>query len=254
MNGLKKTACAWGIGLLMFVLRLIQNLKDFDSETGLHTLSAAGIALYALIAVSGVAMFILSRQESGEKRTFASQFSAPDRLMIPMVVGSFLMAAGGALTLIAAYHTRDVITGGLLGGLRAADITVTVLAIASCIGFIALTGKMRHDEADSVVPVLPAMFFGAFWVLSLYLPAAEDPVFARYYLPILAAAMTAYAFAELGGFFRGESKVRNFRFVAGFAVALCMAAVAELNAGSLLFAGCGVILSVLLLLSREQHA
>ncbi|MBR3704154.1 MAG: hypothetical protein IKM11_01515, partial [Oscillospiraceae bacterium] len=69
--------------------------------------------------------------------------------------------------------------------------------------------------------------------------------------PILAAAVSAYALAQLAGFFRAETRVRTFRFVASYAVTLCIAALAELNAHSILFAACALLLSVFLALEGK---
>ena len=116
---------------------------------------------------------------------------------------------------------------------------------------------MPPDDAagaalPAVAPVLPAMFFGVFLVLAVYLPAADDPVLARYYLPVLASAMVAYAFSLLAGFLRGESSPRSFTPVADLAVVTSVATLADGGLSQkLLFGGCAVILSVFLLLQRD---
>ena len=56
------------------------------------------------------------------------------------------------------------------------------------------------------------MFFGVFLVLTVYLPAANDPVLPRYYLQILAAAIAAYAFSQLAGFLRRRAAPGPSRF------------------------------------------
>ena len=98
-----------------------------------------------------------------------------------------------------------------------------------------------------MAPLLPALFFGVFLVLAIYLPAASDPVLARYYLQMLAAAMVAFAFAQLSGFLQNESCRRRFPPVADLAVMLSIAAMADGGVAlTLLFCGCAVILSVFL--------
>ena len=105
-----------------------------------------------------------------------------------------------------------------------------------------------------VLPLLPAMFFAVFFVLTVYLPAGADPVLARYYLPVLAASVTAYALSQLAGFLRRESSARSFVWTADCAVILCLAAMADSLSSPgllLLYAGCALLLSVFLLLRRE---
>lgn len=242
----------WLMGLVLFGLRFYQLRYDFDSETLLHETSPVGVALAVLVAVAGVLLFILSRWESREKAAFSGVFGVPGRRNAVLIAGAGMLAIGGVLPVVFALKNASPVVG-ILDMVNAAEIAAAVLAAAASLGFIALTAQMRRGEVQSVVPVLPAVFFGAFWVLSLYIPTAEDPVMARYYLPILAAAVTAYAFAELGGFFRGETKVRNFSFVAEYAVVLCIASSAALEAGSLMFAGCALILSVFISLQKKAE-
>ena len=231
------------MGLAMFALRLYQNTYDFEPTTGLHFLSVAGIALAALIALSGILAWISTRNESRERPLFADHFPVPDRSTIVFVSASLLFAAGGVMLGVHAIST----------GAGIAPLVTAVFALASFLGFLLLTRQMRGGVAFSVAAILPALFFSAFWVLSLYLPSANDPILARYYLPILAAAVSAFAFAQLSGFFRGETRVRSFCFTAELAVMLDIAAVAELNQHSLLFAAGAVMLSAFLML-RENAA
>ena len=229
------------MGLAMFALRLYQNTYDFEPTTGLHFLSVAGIALVALIVLSGVLAFVFTRSESRERPRFADHFPAPDRSTIVFVSASLLFAAGGAMLAVHAV-SADV---------EIAPLVTAVFAVASFLGFLLLTKQMRGSAAFSVGPTLPVLFFSAFWVLTLYLPSANDPILARYYLPILAASVCAFAFAQLAGFFRGETKVRTFSFTAEYAVMLSIAAIAELNRHSLLFAACAVMLTAFLMLPEK---
>lgn len=241
----------WGLGLVMFGLRLHQLRYDFDSKTLLHTPSAAGTALAVLAAAAAVVLFVLSRWESKKKPLFHEHFAAPEKSTPVLIAGGFLMAFGGVMPVISVLMKGSP-SGGILQSVGAAQLASAVLAAAAGIGFMVLTAQMRRGEARSLVPVLPAVFFAAFWVLAQYLPSAEDPVLARYYLPILAASAAAYAFAELGGFFRGDTKVRNFSFAAEYAVVLCIAACARLEIESLVYVGCALILSVFLSLQRKK--
>lgn len=238
---IKKIRWIWGLGLAMFLMRLYQNTYDFEPTSGLHFRSVVGIALVVLVAAAGVLAFVQTRGESRERPRFADHFSSPKGSTILFVSAALLFAAGGAALSVHAIST----------GAGIAPLVTALFAIASFLGFLILIKLLRNGEASSVGPALPVMFFSAFWVLTLYLPSANDPILARYYLPILAAAVSAYAFAQLAGFFRGETRVRTFRFVAKYAVILDIAAIAELNQHSLLFAACAVMLSGFLMLPEK---
>lgn len=238
----KKIGVFWGMGLVMFALRLYQNTYRFDPATGLYLGGTAGTVLAILVGVSLVLAFILSLRAKKTRPLFADYFCTPAKSTTVLVAAAFLFAAGGVLTGL----------GALSSDLRVAPLITALLAFISFVSTLLLTRQMRTGRVFSVVPALPLMFFAAFWVLTLYLPAANDPVLARYYLPVLAAAVSAYAFAQLAGFFRKETRVRTFRFVAGYAVMLCIAAVAELNSHSFLFAACALLLSVFLALDEKK--
>lgn len=239
MNDLfKEMKKIWGMGLAMFALRLYQNKYDFDPATGLHFLSVVGIALVVMIIASAVLAFFSSRGESRKRPAFSEHFAVPERSTIVLVGAGFLFAAGGAMLGVHA----------ITNGAGVAPLAAAVFAIAAFLGFLLLIKQMRSESAGSVGPMLPALFFVAFWVLTLYLPVANDPVLARYYLPILAACASACAFAQLAGFFLRETKIRTFNFSAKLAVMLNIAAVAQLDQHSVLFAACAVMLSAFLML------
>ncbi len=236
----------WAQGILLFALRLAQLRTGFDSETGLALASLPGTLLAALLAVCAAAELVLCRRLPGEKAPFEAQFAPPGRETPCLVAGSFLLAAGGALLLVSALPARG-----------AAAMAAGVLAVAAGGGFLLLARQLRAGRAAGVLPLLPAMFFSVFFVLAVYLPAGTDPVLARYYLPVLAASMTAYAFSLLAGFLRRESSARRFVWTADCAVLLCLAALADSLSSPgllLLYAGCALLLSVFLLLCREEPA
>ena len=158
------------------------------------------------------------------------------------MLGSFLYMGGGVWLGIKTVTEQAGI---------ASLVTAALAVVAGC-GFLVLTRQMGNGEADSVTPLLPGLFFSAFWMLSLYLPTGSDPVLARYWLPILAAAMQAYALAQLSGFFRKETRPRSFGFTAQVAVMLCIAAMAEPNLRfTPLFLGSAVVMSAFFALELE---
>ena len=233
----------WVQGLLLFALRLAQLRTGFDSETGLAVASLPGTLLAALLAVCAAAELVLCLRLPGEKAAFDVQFARPERAVPCLVAGSVLLAAGGALLLVSALPARGV-----------AAMAAGILAVAAAGGFLLLVRQLRAGGTAGVLPLLPAMFFAVFFVLTVYLPAGADPVLARYYLPVLAASAAAYALSQLAGFLRRESSARSFVWTADCAVILCLAAMADSLSSPgllLLYAGCALLLSVFLLLRRE---
>jgi len=236
----------WGQGLLLFGLRLAQNRTGFDPETGLSRPSVPGTVLVVCLIVCAAAELVLSARRSGEKADFANAFAPPEQKeMAAMVAGCFLLAAGGVLLLLGALPQRGI-----------AAMTAGALAAAAGAGFLLMIRHLRAGEDVSVFCALPSMFFAVFFVLAMYLPEESDPVLARFYVPVLAAAFTAYAFSQLAGFLQRESSPRSFVRAADLAVLLCLTAMADcLNAESLgrlmLFGSCAVLLGSFLQLLRD---
>lgn len=233
----------WIVGLLLFALRLAQNRTGFDPVTGLSLPSVPGTVLVVCLAFAAVMDLVLTRRQSGAQTCFAEHFAAPGRSTTALVLGCMLLAAGGILLAL------DAIMGP--GGI--APLVTGVLALATAGGLLVMTRRMRGDEAPAVASLLPSMFFGVFWVLSIYLPRSSDPVLSRFYLQVLAAALVSYAFSQLAGFLRGESRPRIFTPVADLAVMLCIAAMADGGrAMVLLYGGSALVLTVFLLLQQEE--
>ena len=228
----------WGIGAGMYLLRMGQRMHDFDPATGLYLGGRSGLILGMLAVAALVLSLLLSLRGGKDRPLFCEHFAVPERSTTVLVLAALLFVLGGAVM------GKDALSETL----RVAPMVTAALAVFSGVFLLSLTRQMRRGEARSIAATLPLMFFGAFRVLTLYLPSASDPVFERYWLPILAAAVSAYAFAQLAGFFRRETAVRTFRFVAGYAVILSLAACAELNAHSILFAASALLLSVFLAL------
>lgn len=232
----------WVQGLVLLLLRLWQNRSGFDADTGLSVPSLPGTALAAGLVVLAVIELIQALRMPGEKLPYARQFAPPDKRSLAVaVIGCLLLAGGGALTLLAALLERGILAAA-----------TGALAIAAGAGLLVLLFQSKAGAAPSALAALPAMFFGVFFVLTVYLPSESDPVLARIYLPVLAVAVTSYTFAQLGGLLRGESAPRSFVSAADLAVPLCLAAAAgEGLAPRLLYAGCALILSVFLALRRD---
>lgn len=237
------TVRVWCGGIILLGLRLIQNQTGFDPSTGLSLPSVAGTALPIALAVLAAQELLLARKGSREKPSFDSHFAPPERSLTALVMGCLLLVAGGLLLLMGAFAAGSDIP----------SIVTGVLAVLTGFGFLALGRQMRAWDELNLLFVLPSLFLGVFLVLAVYLPAASDPVLARYYLQVLAAALAAYAFGQLAGFLRRESTPRTFTVVGDLAVMTSIAAIADGGmAMRLLFAGCAVVLSVFLALQRSQ--
>lgn len=240
---LKKTHPVF-LGALLLILRIIQVRTGFDPKTGLTVPCPAGTVLAVGVVLTLALEYALALKLPKVRRPAAEHFAAPQAEMGLLVTGSMLLAAGGILFALPALRAE--------GGMAA--VVTGALALCSCGGLLVVTKKLRAGDELSVAPLLPALFFGVFFVLAVYLPATNDPILARYYLPVLASAMAAYAFSQLAGFFRGESSARGFTPTASCAVSFCMAATADGGIGrKLLFLGCAVVLFALLLLQREDE-
>ena len=241
-NFLRRAGRLWFEGLLLLFLRLVQNRTGFDPNTGLSLPSLPGVQLVVLLAADAIYEILNCLRLDKVRADFSRRFDPPEKEVPFLAAGCFLLMGGGALT---------AVSGGD-GAAGMAAIAGGVLAVISGGALLYLARAMRTGAAVTVAPVLPAMFFGVFLVLAVYLPAADDPVLARYYLPVLASAMAAYAFSLLAGFLRGESSPRSFTPVANLAVIASVAAMADGGIPQkLLFGGCAVILSVFLLLQRQ---
>lgn len=241
-NFLRRAGRLWFEGFLLLALRLVQNRTGFDPNTGLSLPSLPGVQLVVLLAADAIYEILNCLRLDKVRADFSRRFDPPEKEVPFLAAGCFLLMGGGALT---------AVSGGD-GAAGMAAIAAGVLAVISGGALLYLARAMRTGAAVTVAPVLPAMFFGVFLVLAVYLPAADDPVLARYYLPVLASAMVAYAFSLLAGFLRGESSPRSFTPVANLAVIASVAAMADGGIPQkLLFGGCAVILSVFLLLQRQ---
>lgn len=233
-------------GVMLFILRMGQNRTGFDPETGLALPCLPGTLLPWVLVALFVLEFLLTRPLSKEKADFEGIFGTPDR-STSIAVGSMLLMAGGLLTAL------PVLPMGLRGAANIAAVAAAGLAVFTGAGLLVLTRKLRAGEPLSAAPLLPGIFFGVFFVLSVYLPYTADPVLQRWYLPVLAAAMCAYAFAQLAGFTQRDSSPRSFAFTAETAVMTSIAATADGSQGQvLLFCGCALILGVFLVLQAKK--
>jgi len=156
-----------------------------------------------------------------------------------------LLAAGGAILLVQAIAPPTAVV----------ELATGAMALVSAAGLFLLIRQLRAGDEPSLTAALPLMFFGVFLVLAIYLPFASDPILERYWLPVLAAAAQAFSLAQLTGFFRRESKPRQFLFAGNTAVFLCLATLADPLplAVRLLLAGSAVTLATFTLLLQKAE-
>ena len=234
----------WVEGLLLLALRWTQLKSGFDPETGLSLRSVPGLVLAAVLILLIIAEAALCFRMRRGKYSYDGAFRPMEKQDLPMLAAGILLLAGGSLLLGAA--------GLAGGGMSALAIAAAVMGVLAAGGLLLFVKQVRSGEGR-VLPLLPAMVFSVLFLLLVYLPEESNPVLARYYIPVLASALTAYAFSLLGGFLRKESSPRAFTFVADLAVLLCITALADANGLGelLLFAGCALVLASFLALRRE---
>ena len=233
---LKNIGRLWLVGGSMLALRVVQNRVGFDSE-GLAVPNLPGKVLAGLIVAAFLVEVILCMRLPKASIPFSQQFASPEKSLLAAICGCMLLVFGGGL----------LVFESLQAGSGIAPLAAGVLAVLAGIGLVVLIRQLKNGEVDSVLPLLPTLFFSVFLVLTIYLGAEGDPVLARFYLAVLASSMTAFAFAQLSGFLMGEGSSRRFTPTADLAVMLSLAALADgSRATALLFGGCAIILSIFL--------
>lgn len=202
----------WVQGFLLLSLRWAQLKTGFDPETGLSRTSVPGMALAAIILLLAAAEAVWSIRLPKGKRSYLNCMEPIEKNAVPALVGgSFLLGFGGLLSL----------EWGPLGILSAA------CGIAAAVGLIIFTQQLRKNGKVQMPALLPSMVFSVLFLLTVYVPEESNPVLARYYLPVLAAALSACMFYQLAGFTCREGKLRWFVFFGDLSVVLCLAAMAD---------------------------
>ncbi len=236
----------WVQGLLLLALRWAQLKNGFDPETGLSRQSVPGIVLAAAILLLAAAEAAFCFRLPGGSRSYPCCFRPTEGPDLPLLAaGSLLLGGGGALLAVA--ELREAEPGVLA-------IATAAAGIAAAAGILLFVRQTRSGEGK-VFPLLPAMIFSVLFLLLVYLPQDSNPVLARYYLPVLAAALISCAFYQLAGFACRDASLRWFVFFGDLAVPVSLAALADSgeNWGQMLAgAGCAMVLTVFLLLRRAE--
>ena len=87
----------WCLGIGLMLMRLTQNRSGFDPVTGLSVPSMHGRVCLIFLAICAVGELILFFQSPKEKTDFSVLFAPPEKELPAVVLGSLLLAAGGAL-------------------------------------------------------------------------------------------------------------------------------------------------------------
>ena len=165
----QKVGQLWCVGLLLFVLRLVQNLTGFEPDTGLSLPSLPGTILALCLVILALWEILRSRKLDKTTASFSKRFSTPQKELPFLTAGCFMLIAGGGLMALSRF--------GDAAGVAA--LAAGAMAAVSGGAILVFVRTMRSGTPVSVAPLLPAMFFGVFLVLAIYLPAASDPVLAR---------------------------------------------------------------------------
>ena len=236
MKGLR----LWVQGLLLLALRWAELKTGFDPDTGLSRHSVPGMILAAAILFCAAAELWLCTRLPGGKRTYLNCLEPLGQSSLP------LLAAGSLLLCIGAV---------LLPGWDTLAIATAAAGAAAAAGLILFARLLRSGGTPRVFCLLPSMVFSVLFVLVIYLPEEGNPVLARFYLIVLAAAMVSCAFYQLAGLTCREGKLRWFVFFGDLSVPLCLAAMADCagNLGRMLiYFGYALVLTVFLLTRREE--
>ena len=262
-------------GVVVLALRLWQTLTGFEADTRLAIPGhPAGAAVAAVLGVLALALLMLRNKLSvgRDERTFEQVFFTESAARLTVIVmGIFMMAAGGALQLLFAFMgggLQSVLQeGGMMlsvvwmGEVSPKEVMILgVLAIVSAVCLFPAAAACRHGNLNTsdfngsllLAPVICLVVR----LVMLYRINSIDPVLQAYYVELLAVVFTALAFYQLAGFAFGQGKVRWYGVCSGLAVVLCMTTLGDAHdiSGTLFYGGC--VLSVLgfWLLYRPEEA
>ncbi|MDY3013929.1 MAG: hypothetical protein SOR61_01785 [Evtepia sp.] len=202
-------AAAGAAGIAGLIARWLYLDKGFEVGTGLPlSVSAPGIVMWILAVAVVAVCFLLGR---GSPRTFAQCYTGaftPRRFFqaAGQMAAVVLLAAGGFLNL-AAYVSSPVGPDGAREEILA-RLFLGVLCLLAAAGiYLVLQLLRKGTEVRSVWLSVPG-FACCLWVmLNYYASWAEDPIVARYVLPLAAGLLTLVACCLIPGFAYGKGRV-----------------------------------------------
>ncbi len=220
---------------LSAALRVWQTLAGYE-ESGLARRGFLPGLLLPVVLIAAAVFFVLrvralpSRRAEGLLLSEDFRFTDNMAAVLLAVAGSFLVMLGGGLYAVSA-----------LGSLMRMLLGLFAIAAAACM-LAVVFALYRGGEAQSAALLVPICALVAFLVL-VYRVDASDPVLARTYVEILAAAALTFSAAQRAAFVFGGSAPRLYVPASATAALLALTAAAE--GGSLprlaLFTGCAAI-------------
>lgn len=230
----------WVQGLLLFALRWAQLKTGFDPETGLSRASVPGRVLAVMILLLIAVEAALGLRLPKGKRSYLKCMEPAGKNTLPaLAAGSFLMGAGGLLSL----------EWGVLG------ILTAVCGVAAAVGLVVFVRQVRKNGEIRLLALLPSIMFSVLFLLEVYIPEEGNPVLARYYLPVLAAALPACTFYHLAELICREGRLGWLVFFGDLSVMLCLAAMADCagNWGRMfIYFGFALVLTPFLMTRRSE--
>ena len=257
-------------GIVALVLRFWQTLTGFEVDTGLAVAGhPAGIVLPVVLAVLALALVVLCRKLPGgtERREFAQVFATESAAQLTVIVmGIFMMAAGGVLQMLFA-----LMGGGLQGVLQDGGTMLAVvwmgavspsevmilgcLAVISAAGLFPAVAACRRGELNGGSMLLAPVICLVVRLVMLYRINSIDPVLQGYYVELLAVVFAALAFYQLAGFVFGQGNARWYGICSGLAVVLCLTTLGDMQdvSGTLFYGGCALSVLGFWLLYRTDE-
>lgn len=215
-------------------LRVWQELTGFDAVGLAIRGNVPGVLLPAALALAAV-WFVLSARalpaRGANVGDLAKTFRFEDTTsVICAVAGAFLVLAGAAATI-----ARD--------GSSTQTLLLSVFAMAAAVSVLyAVFALRRGNEVQGVALLVPVCCL-VVHLIFLYRADASDPVLARIYVEILAAALLTLGSLELAAFAFHSGAPRSYVPVNALGAILAVAAASERQslASVLLFTGCALV-------------
>lgn len=218
-------ALAVGGGTAGFAVRLVQNRTGFE-PTGLAIPgNPVGAALVALFVLAAAGTILLSRKlpKKDNGLSFPAAFSASEAtLLMPIVMGVFLMALSGLadLAIGLGFGGEAVFTPG-------AHLLLGVLALLCAAGLFLGAVSCRKAEEFVGTPLLAAPAMMVVRLVLTYRVSSTDPTLTAYYVELLALIFLTLGFFRLSSFAFKDGRTRPFVRYSVLAVVFSLASLAE---------------------------
>ena len=201
------------LGLAGAALRRLEVRRVFEPDTGLALPHPLSVILPLFLAASALLFLALALPRRGRSLAFGACFA-------PLGQGGLYLLVSPAMLLMAAGGLQTLSAGGAL------SMALGAGAAAAGFGLLYAAVQWRRQGNGGAALLLPVLF-ALGWLLILYQRFAAWPVTARFYVPVLAAALAACAFYQAAAFAFRQGSRRMFRFLTPTAIVLCLAALGD---------------------------